>query len=428
MFKPVQFGKYYLTERIAVGGMAEIFKAKLYGVSGFEKPMVVKQILPQYARNAEFIKMFIDEAKIAVSLTHGNIIPVYELGRIDGVYFIAMEYVHGKNLGEILESARDRRMQLSIDDAVYIAIETCKGLDYAHRRTDAQGSSLGLVHRDISPPNVMVSMTGEVKLADFGIAKATHKLGNTEAGVVKGTYGYMSPEQLLGDVVDHRTDIFSCGILLYEMLTGRRLFGGGSELEAMERVKEARVQAPSTMSSRVPSALDPIVARALAKDPADRYATANEFQLELSRFLFSSGAGASATTLTGFINRLFPSNEAANEPLMPEEPPPPNPAVSNRTQSYAVRDVLEEVDRQQQHQPQRTAGAGLASDRTMGLPALAPAEGLAPLDIESEAFDELAEDEKTNVFRRDEPQKPEVPELRFSAPAAGRGKQPAGGL
>ena len=265
MFRPTQFGKYYLTERIAVGGMAELFKAKLFGVSGFEKLLVVKQILPKYAKNAEFIKMFIDEAKIAVTLTHGNIVPVYELGRIDGVYFIAMEYVPGKDLADILETARAKSTPLTIEHAVYLTIEICKGLDYAHRRTDAEGNPLRVVHRDISPPNILVSYDGEVKITDFGIAKASHKLGSTEAGVVKGTFGYMSPEQVRGLPVNHKTDIFSAGILLHEMLTGRRLFVGESEYDAIERVKAAKVPAPSSVNPRVPAAIDPIVFKALAK-------------------------------------------------------------------------------------------------------------------------------------------------------------------
>jgi serine/threonine protein kinase len=346
MFRPIQFGKYYLTDRLAVGGMAEIYKATLYGVSGFEKPMVVKQILPQYARNAEFIKMFIDEAKIAVSLSHGNIIPVYELGRIDGVYFIAMEFVSGKNLAQIMEEAHTRDLPLSVEHAIFIAIEMSKGLDYAHRRADDQGEPLGVVHRDISPSNVLVTMAGEVKIADFGIAKATDKLGVTEAGVVKGSYGYMSPEQIQGLEVDHRTDIFSSGILLHEMVTGRRLFEG-SDAAMVERIKEAIVTLPSVISPRAPVELDPVILQALAKDPKDRFQDANEFQLALSRILFSIGAGATSATLAQYMRQLFPPSKTPRSEEVVVDAKPPDVQVDepntdfDGTQSYAVREELE---------------------------------------------------------------------------------------
>ncbi len=202
-------------------------------------------------------KLRVDEAKIAVALTHGNIVPIYELGQINGIYFIAMEYVQGQDLSEILEKARALGNPFSPEHAAYITIEICKGLDYAHRRTDAEGRPLRVIHRDISPPNILVSMDGEVKITDFGIAKAAHKLGCTEAGVVKGTFGYMSPEQVRGLPLDHRTDIFSAGILLHEMLTGRRLFTGDNDVDAIDRVKEAKIPAPSAASSWVPSTVPP---------------------------------------------------------------------------------------------------------------------------------------------------------------------------
>ena len=419
MFRPVQFGKYYLTERIAVGGMAELFKAKLFGVSGFEKPMVVKQILPKYSRNAEFVKMFIDEAKIAVTLTHGNIVPVYELGRINGIYFIAMEYIHGKDLAEILETARSKGRPLSAEHAIFIAIEICKGLDYAHRRTDPEGSPLRVVHRDISPPNVLVSMEGDVKITDFGIAKASDKLGSTEAGVVKGTFGYMSPEQVRGLPLDYHTDIFSAGILLHEMLTGRRLFTGDSELEAIERVKAARIPAPSAVNSKLPSAIDPIVFKALAKDPADRFADANEFQLALSRFLFTAGKGATASSLSRYMHEVFDDEPHEEVPQIAETESPKSGLVLNEGELIAARpDFLEELTavggppphifQQQTAEPVARrrpamdvgAGASVAVNSTLALPSLAEQQ--------------FAEDDRTAVFKgARQPQRPEVPVLHF---------------
>ena len=456
VFQPTQFGKYYLTRRIAVGGMAEIFQAKLFGVGGFEKPMVVKQILPQYSRNAEFINMFIDEAKIGVTLTHGNIVPVYELGRIGETYFIAMEYVPGKDLAELLEKARARAMPLSPEHAAYIAIEVCNGLDYAHRRTDERGDPLGVVHRDISPPNILISMDGQIKITDFGIAKAIHKLGTTESGVVKGTFGYMSPEQVRGLPVDHRTDVFSTGILLHEMLTGRRLFVGKNDLEAIERVKEAQIPAPSAINPGVPGAIDPIVFKALTKDPVDRYRDANEFQLALSRFLFTSGTGATSATLSNYMKRLFDDErqqrlqddeeEILYSSTLSAEAPPP--VVDNATHSYAVHPELEEATTVMQHpapelmgeltpsMPQDEVAMHVAQMR-LGTPMdVAQMRPGTPMDVgggearalgETRALPALTEtptDETLEPPFEDElptaiftsaqtPKKPEVPELRF---------------
>jgi hypothetical protein len=396
--------------------------------------MVVKQILPKYSRNAEFIKMFIDEAKIAVTLTHGNIVPVYELGRIDGIYFIAMEYIPGKDLADILETARKKSTPLTAEHAVYIAIEICKGLDYAHRRTDESGKPRRVVHRDISPPNVLLSMEGEVKITDFGIAKATHKLGNTEAGVVKGTFGYMSPEQVRGLPVDHRTDIFSAGILLHEMLTGRRLFTGDSELEAIERVKVAKVPAPSSINPKLPSAIDPIVFRALAKDHSDRFADANEFQLALSRFLFTSGKGASASTLSRYMHQLFDDDLIDQLPdfvepgeVEPTDARPKSAIVEPAAQLFAARPEFEEATvasrppqggRSATEVPARPggrakmdmgAGASLQINATLALPSLAEeARQVVPAD------GPFPEDERTEIFKNARPpQRPEVPVLRF---------------
>src|SRR5215831_14495923 len=311
MFKPTTFGKYYLTERIAVGGMAEIYKAKLMGVGGFERPMVVKQILPQLARQATFVDMFIDEARIAVSLAHGNIVQVYELGRLDGVYFIAMEYVHGKDLSDILDRAFADDKFPSWELAVFVAVEILHGLDYAHRRRDESGKPLGIVHRDISPQNILISYEGEVKITDFGIAKAMGKLAETQSGVIKGKFGYMSPEQALGEAVDARTDIFSVGVLLYEMMTGKRLFHGRNDAESIERVREAKVPTPSLIRRGVPPGLDPIVFRALARDKRERYPDANSFQLDLSKFLFAHGQGGWPQQLAAYMRELFgdPSQE-----------------------------------------------------------------------------------------------------------------------
>jgi serine/threonine protein kinase len=308
LFTPRTFGKYHLLERIAVGGMAEIYKAKIFGAEGFEKLMVVKQILPQYAQDPDFVKMFIDEAKIAVSLSHGNIVPIYELGKIDGVYFIAMEYIDGRNLGEILEHSAQHRRAIPIDIALYITMEICNGLDYAHRKSAPDGTPLHIIHRDISPQNILISYDGEVKIVDFGIAKAIYSSQTTKAGVIKGKFGYMSPEQARGQPLDSRTDIFSTGILLFEMLTGSRLFSADSEVQTLENVKMARVPSPSRLSPSIPPMLDKIVFKALAKERGDRYQSADDLQKALAKFLYSQGWEVSQYRLARYMAETFPAD------------------------------------------------------------------------------------------------------------------------
>ncbi|NMB75547.1 MAG: protein kinase [Myxococcales bacterium] len=335
MFQPAQFGKYYLYERIAVGGMAEIYKAKMYGVDGFEKNMVVKQILPQYARNKDFITMFVDEAKITVSLQHGNIVPVYELGQIDGVYYLSMDLIDGKNLGELLDAGLDKNQRLSVPHALYIACEILAGLDYAHRKTDERGNPLGIVHRDVSPQNVLVSYEGEVKIVDFGIARAATKVHSTQAGVIKGKFGYMSPEQAMGKDVDARSDVFAAGILLYEMLTLERLFYSETDVVTLDRVKRADVPTPSRTNPNLPPQLDAIVFKALARRPEDRYQSAGEMRLAISRFLYGLPVEASANTLSAYLKGLFQAEleERRRQPAI--RMPAAAPAAPPRAQLIA---------------------------------------------------------------------------------------------
>ena len=220
MKQPIPFGKYFLLERVNVGGMAEVFRAKTTGVEGFERLVAVKRILPDIAEDEEFVTMFKDEAKIAVQLTHANIAQIFDLGRADGSFYIALEYIHGKDLRAIMNRVRQRADQLPVAFACYVIMKVCEGLDYAHSKHDGAGQFLNLVHRDVSPQNLLVSYEGEVKIIDFGIAKAAGKAGKTQAGILKGKFGYMSPEQILGLEIDRRSDVFGVGICLYELLTG----------------------------------------------------------------------------------------------------------------------------------------------------------------------------------------------------------------
>ncbi len=304
-FEPERFGKYFLVDKIATGGMAEIFKAKTFGHGGFENLLVIKRILAHLGEDPEFVEMFIDEAKVTVALQHRNIIRIYDFGKLDANYFIAMEYLDGKDTRRILRKLSQGRRYLPIEFAVYIASEACKGLTHAHTMADLQGRPYGIVHRDMSPSNLMVAYSGEVKVADFGIAKAESNLSDTDAGVLKGKYEYMSPEQASGLEIDQRSDIFSLGIVMWEMLTGRRLFKTGNDVLTLEKVKAADVPAPSTVNGRVPKSLDDIVMKALSQDRDERYQTARELYEELSEFLFPSSTDQLAEDVASFMTELF---------------------------------------------------------------------------------------------------------------------------
>ncbi|HEX9100894.1 MAG TPA: serine/threonine-protein kinase, partial [Polyangia bacterium] len=246
MRQPIPFGKYVLLERISVGGMAEVFKAKSFGVEGFEKILAIKRILPSMAEDADFIEMFIDEAKICGQLNHANICQIFELGRVDDSHFIAMEYVWGKDVLQIQNRFRKLRQTMKPEMAAFIAAKLCEGLDYAHKKKDAAGRPLGIIHRDISPQNILISYDGELKIIDFGIAKAASRSSKTQAGVLKGKFGYMSPEQVGGQaVLDHRSDIFAIGTILYELITADRLFVAESDFATLEKVRNVDVQRPS---------------------------------------------------------------------------------------------------------------------------------------------------------------------------------------
>ncbi|HVU51093.1 MAG TPA: serine/threonine-protein kinase, partial [Polyangia bacterium] len=305
MKKPIPFGKYYLLERINVGGMAEVFKAKTFGVEGFERLLAVKRILPNIAEDEEFIAMFIDEAKIAVQLQHANIAQIFDLGKVDDSYFIALEHVHGKDLRSIFDRLRGKGEVMPIQQACHIIMQVCEGLDYAHNKRDAQGRELHLVHRDISPQNVLIGYEGEVKLIDFGIAKAAGKASKTQAGILKGKFGYMSPEQVRGLPIDRRSDIFSVGIVLYELLTNERLFVGESDFSTLEKVRNVEIMPPSSYNKKIPEELERIVLKVLAKDPEDRYQNAIDLHDDLQSFLHKIGEFYSRKDLAAWMKKMF---------------------------------------------------------------------------------------------------------------------------
>ncbi len=305
MKKPLPFGKYYLLERINVGGMAEVFRAKAYGVEGFERLVAVKRILPNIAEDKEFISMFIDEAKIAVQLNHANIAQIFDLGMVDSAYYIALEHILGRDLRAIFDRCRNRGEPMPVAQACFCVMKVCEGLDYAHNKRDQGGRELNLVHRDVSPQNMMISFEGEVKLIDFGIAKAVNKNSQTQAGILKGKFGYMSPEQVRGLPIDRRSDIFSCGIVLYELLTGERLFVGESDFSTLEKVRNVEILPPSTYNRKIPDELERIVLKALAKDTEDRYQNAIDLHDELQAFVYTAGEFYSRKDLAGWMKKVF---------------------------------------------------------------------------------------------------------------------------
>jgi serine/threonine protein kinase len=301
---PDSFGPYRLLERIAAGGMAEVFRAKRTGVEGFEKILAVKRILPHLSDNKEFVEMFVDEAKMVAGLTHPNIVQIFDLGRIETTYFIAMEYVQGKDLRTILKRAKEKGSRIPLDLSVLVISRVCSALEYAHRKKDEEGQPLKIVHRDISPQNILISYEGEVKLTDFGIAKATSKASTTDRGALRGKLLYMSPEQASGAPMDRRSDVFSLGVVFYEMITDSKPFLGTSEKGILEMVRECRVEPPRALNPRVPASLEYVVMKALEKNPDLRYQDASEMCRDLERVLHERQPPA-ASELARFMEALF---------------------------------------------------------------------------------------------------------------------------
>src|SRR5580692_8676254 len=326
------FGRYRLLERLGQGGMAEVFKAKSYGVEGFEKILVIKRILPELGRSQDFVEMFIHEAKLAVRLSHANIVQVFDLGKAPSgepgspeavAYYIAMEYVHGLDLASFLARSRRSQFALPIQMGVYVASEVAKGLDHAHRRRDEQMRPLGIVHRDVSPQNVLLSFEGEVKVTDFGIAKARGVLDRpgheeTRARALQGKFGYMSPEQARGDAVDARSDLFSLGTILYECVAGVNPFSSPTTFETLRRVQACEVPPIELLRPDVPAELVAILRTAMAKAPEDRYPDAGRMYEALLAFLYSQGSRYGAHDLAEFLARFRDSAEGATGSLLPE--------------------------------------------------------------------------------------------------------------
>ncbi len=307
---PVRYGRYLLLDRINVGGMAEVFRGKSAGVEGFERIVALKRILPNIAADPDFVQMFVEEAKLVVQLQHANIAQVYDLGKAEGTYYIAMEYVSGTDLRSMWDRARGRNRLLPIAMSCYIMQRVCEGLDAAHRKKDNEGHDISLVHRDVSPQNILISYEGEVKLIDFGIARAANRVSKTQAGVLKGKFGYMSPEQVRGIELDNRSDIFACGVVLYELLVGDRLFLGESDFSTLEKVRNVEMVPPTRLNKNLSPHLERIVMKALARNREDRYRWANEMAEDLQRYLFATNQPFARTDLQRYMQQHFRSEIA----------------------------------------------------------------------------------------------------------------------
>jgi len=277
--------RYRVIERLESGGMAEVFRGEAESLAGFKKAVAIKRVLPHLAQNDKFIRMFLDEARLCARLNHANIVQVFDIGHVENTYFIVMEFVDGVNLKAIIEYLRNRNQAVPIPVAVYLAMQICNGLQYAHELQDTDGSTLGIVHRDMSPPNVLVSKRGEVKIVDFGLAKATTQLEKSEQGMVKGKFGYLAPETALGQEVDSQADVFAVGIMLWEMIANRRLFLADSDWATVQLVQKAVVPSLRSINPEVPADLEAVVNKALAKDKNERYRTAEALAQDLGEFL-----------------------------------------------------------------------------------------------------------------------------------------------
>ena len=298
-------GKYRVVRRLNVGGMAEIYLAQARGIEGFAKYVVLKRILPQYAASDTFVKLFLNEARVTASLDHPNIASVYDIGAVDGVYFFSMEYLHGEDLGHILRELVARRERMPLDLALTIGASVAAGLHAAHEKKGTDAKPLGIVHRDVSPSNVVVTYDGGVKLVDFGVAKLTAQADLTRTGTLKGKVSYMSPEQCNNDPIDRRSDIFALGVLMYELTTQTRLFRTESEAATLRLVLEARIPPPSTRAADYPEELEPIVMKALARDREQRYSTARELQVALEEVARSRNLVTSTAALGEWMTRTF---------------------------------------------------------------------------------------------------------------------------
>ena len=313
-----QVGRYGVVRHLASGGMAELYIARQESVGGFEKPVVLKILQPRYAQNPRVVSMFLDEARLAAKLNHPAIVHVYDVAEDEGLKYIAMEYIHGETIADIVTRGLGADKYLPLEHAIHIVRQAAAGLAYAHERRDPDGRVTRIVHRDVSPTNILVSYEGQTKIVDFGIARAQDEL-REEAGILPGKASYMSPEQVRGTGIDHRADIFALGIILYELTLCQRLFRGPAEA-VMKRIVNDRIRPPTAIKRDYPPALELIVMRALEKRPQDRYQSADQMRGDLEEFLDDSGLRTGTRRMALYMNDLFAPD--AGPDAAPAKPEP----------------------------------------------------------------------------------------------------------
>jgi serine/threonine-protein kinase len=380
--------RYHLLEKLESGGMAEVFLGEATSVHGFKKRVAIKRVLPHLASHTNFIGMFLDEARLGARLTHANIVSVFDIGKSDNSFFIVMEFVDGTNLKKIMEALRAKGERFPLKDVIYIAMETCRGLSYAHELLDDDGHPVDLVHRDVSPPNILVSKRGEVKVTDFGLAKARTQLERTDPGVVKGKFSYLSPEVATGQDVDERADIFALGVCIWEMLAGRRLFLGNTDYETVQAVSNADVPSLVGVHPEVDPQFEAVVLKALARDPADRFPTARDLGDALASYLFHHQMKVTSWDIANLVKAALERQKSV----------PPQPMmIDGMIQEELGRFTSLESD------------ANAPVDPSTSF-ALRPDVGAAPLDA-SDFVD------PSNWFAGDEEVETAIENVRDSAPA-----------
>jgi len=380
--------RYNLIEKLEAGGMAEVFLGEATSVQGFKKKVAIKRVLPHLASHTSFIGMFLDEARLGARLNHANVVSVFDIGKADNSFFLVMEFVDGTNLKKVMETLRVKRKPFPLKDAIYIGMEACRGLSYAHELLDDDGGPLDLVHRDVSPPNILISKRGEVKVTDFGLAKARTQLERTDPGVVKGKFSYLSPEVASGQPADERADIFALGVCLWEMLAGRRLFLGETDYETVQAVSAAAVPSLVGTHPEVDESFDAIIQKALARRPKDRFQSARDFGDALASFLFHHQMKVTSYDIANRVKATLERQKSV----------PPQPVMIDTM-------ILEELERFTSLES--SAGVPIESREF----ALSPDnEGSRPLDA-SEFVD------PSNWFEGDEDVETAIENVRNSAPA-----------
>jgi serine/threonine protein kinase len=307
--KATTLGRYQVIKHLAQGGMAEVFLARATGIEGFEREVVIKRIRAEQARDKTYVQMFLDEARLSATLNHHNIVQVIDIGEEQGEFFFAMEYIHGEDVRKLLTHVSHRGERVPLEHVITIVTAAAAGLHFAHEHRGPDRLPLGIVHRDVSPANILVGYDGGVKVADFGIAKAAHRTSETQSGTLKGKVAYMSPEQCIGGSVDRRSDVFALGIVLYELATVRRLFKGDNDFLTMTAIVQGRIPPPSTHWPEIPRGLEEIIMRALSPQPDKRFATADEMRVALEQLAGKLGLRTSTMALADYMKRLFSAPE-----------------------------------------------------------------------------------------------------------------------